>query len=86
MHPEVACGLGEYKRRINTERASSNIVCDQTGVLNIFYSSQHCLATQRRVVVKNDTSKHITFLTNNFGLKPDLIADLFRQSWQVEFF
>ena len=37
----------------------------------------------RRVVVKDDTGKRITFLTNNFSLKPELIADLYRQRWQV---
>jgi IS4 transposase len=32
------------------------------------------------------TGKRITFLTNNFALKPELIADLYRQRWQVELF
>jgi ribonucleotide monophosphatase NagD (HAD superfamily) len=43
-------------------------VCDQTGVLTILYSSQHYPATLRRVVVKDDTGKRITFLTNNSTL------------------
>jgi IS4 transposase len=37
-------------------------------------------------VVKDDRGKRITFLTNNFALKPELIADLYRQRWQVELF
>ena len=61
-------------------------MCDQTGVLTIFYSSQHFPATLRLVVVKDDTGKRIMFLTNNFALKPELIADLCRQRWQVELF
>ena len=78
----------KFKRRYSNpvDRANSNIVCDQTGVLTIFYSSQHYPATLRRVVVKDDTGKRITFLTNNFALKPELIADLYRQRWQVELF
>jgi hypothetical protein len=78
----------KFKRRYSNpvDRVNSNIVCDQTGVLTIFYSSQHYPATLRRVVVKDDTGKSITFLTNNFALKPELIADLYRQRWQVELF
>jgi IS4 transposase len=78
----------KFKRRYSNpvDRANSNIVCDQTGVPTIFYSSQHYPATLRRVVVKDDAGKRITFLTNNFALKPELIADLYRQRWQVELF
>jgi IS4 transposase len=78
----------KFKRRYSNpvDRVNSNIVCDQTGVLTIFYSSQHYPATLRRVVVKDDAGKRITFLTNNFALKPELIADLYRQRWQVELF
>jgi IS4 transposase len=52
----------------------------------VFYSSKDYPATLRRVVVKDDAGKRITFLTNNFALKPELIADLYRQRWQVELF
>ena len=78
----------KFKRRYSNpvDRANSNIVCDQTGVLTIFYSSQDYPATLRRVVIKDETGKRITFLTNNFALKPELIADLYRQRWQVELF
>ena len=37
-------------------------------------------------MVKDESGKCITFLTNNFALKPELIADLYRQRWQVELF
>ena len=36
------------------------------------------------MVVKDDPGKRITFLTNNFALRPELIATLYRQRWQVE--
>ena len=78
----------KFKRRYSTpvDRVNSNIVCDQTGVLTVFYSSRDYPATLRRVVAKDETGKRITFLTNNFALKPELIADLYRQRWQVELF
>ncbi len=78
----------KFKRRYSrpVDRASSNILCDQTGVLTVFYSSQGYPATLRRVVARDDDGKRITFLTNNFALRPELIAELYRQRWQVELF
>jgi len=79
----------KFKRRCShpVDRSNSNILCDQTGVLTVFYSSKDYPTTLRRIVVRDEESgKRITFLTNNFGLKPDLIAQLYRQRWQVELF
>jgi IS4 transposase len=78
----------QFKRRYShpVDRANSNLVFDQTGVLTVFYSSQDYPVTLRRVVVKDETGKRIMFLTNNFPLKPELIADLYHQRWQVELF
>jgi hypothetical protein len=79
----------KFKRRYSqpVDRLNTNVLCDQTGVLTIFYSSKGYPATLRRVVVKDEeTGKRITFLTNNFALAPTLIADLYRQRWQVELF
>ena len=50
----------------------------------MFYSSKDYPTALRRVVVKDEAGKRITFLTNNFCLKPELIVDLYRQRWQVE--
>ena len=56
-------------------------------MLTVFYSSRDYPATLRRIVVKDEeTGKRLTFLTNNFALKPELIAQLYRQRWQVELF
>jgi Transposase DDE domain/Domain of unknown function (DUF4372) len=79
----------KFKRRYSqpVDRLNTNVLCDQTGVLTVFYSSKDYPATLRRVVVKDeDTGKRITFLTNNFALSPVLIAELYRQRWQVELF
>jgi len=79
----------KFKRRYShpVDRTHSEILCDQTGVLTVFYSSKDYPATLRRIVVRDEQSgKRVTFLTNNFALKPDLIAQLYRQRWQVELF
>ena len=78
----------KFKRRYShpVDRATTNIVCDQTCVLAIQQSSKDYPATLRRVVAKDETGKRITFLTNNFALKPELIAALYKQRWQVELF
>jgi hypothetical protein len=78
----------KFKRRYShpVDRDTTQVVCDQTGVLTVFYWSKDYPATLRRVVVKDDIGKRITFLTNNFALKPQLIAALYRQRWQVELF
>ena len=72
------------------DRASAydgaTLLCDQIGTLTVFYSSKAYPATLRRVVVRGEDGKRVTFLTNNFALAPELIAQLYRQRWQVELF
>jgi hypothetical protein len=79
----------KFKRRYShpVDRANSDILCDQTGVLTVFYSSKDYPSILRRIVVRDEESgKRVTFLTNNFALAPGLIAQLYRQRWQVELF
>ena len=78
----------KFRRRYSSpvQRSTTSVVCDQTGVLPLFHSSKDYPQPLRRVVVKDEAGKRITFLTNNFALKPELIADLYRQRWQVELF
>ena len=77
-----------FQRRYSNpvDRISTNVLCDQTGVLTVFYSNRDYPVPLRRVVAKDDSGKRITFLTNNFALAPEMIADLYRQRWQVELF
>ena len=77
----------KYKRRYShpVDGITTSVLCDQTGMLTTATSSKDYPTTMRRVVVKDKTGKRLTFLTNNFTLKPELIADLYRQRWQVEF-
>ncbi len=78
----------KFKRRYShaVDRVNTSVLCDQTGVLTLFYSSRDYPAPLRRVVVRDEAGKRITFLTNNFALKPEMIAALYRQRWQVELF
>ena len=78
----------KFKRRYSqpVDRESTNVLCDQIGILTVFYSNKGYPATLRRVVVRDENGKRITFLTNNFALAPELIAKLYRQRWQVELF
>jgi len=78
----------KFKRRYSrpVDRRTTNVICDQIGVLTVHYSSKDYPDALRRVVVKDDEGKRITFLTNNFSLEPTMIADLYRQRWQVELF
>ncbi|QBE62038.1 IS4 family transposase [Pseudoduganella lutea] len=66
--------------------ANTNVECDQTVVLAIPATASRYPDALRRVVVKDETGKRISFLTNNFSLSPETIAGLYKQRWQVELF
>ena len=65
----------KFKRRYShpVDRATTAVICDQTGVLTGQLAGKDHPTTMRRVVVKDDTGKRLVFLTNNFTLKPELI-------------
>ncbi|CAN5325542.1 hypothetical protein BH09GEM1_BH09GEM1_33580 [soil metagenome] len=78
----------QFKRRYShpVDRVNTSVLCDQTGVLTVYVSRHDYPVPLRRVVIKNDEGKRLTFLTNNFTLPPEIIAALYRQRWQVELF
>ena len=78
----------KFKRRYPhlVDRINTTVLCDQTSVLMTHYLSKDYPATLRRVMVEDETNKRLVFLPNNFTLKPELIADLYRQRWQVALF
>ncbi|MDN5938758.1 MAG: IS4 family transposase [Salinisphaera sp.] len=66
---------------------STGIVCDQTIMLNGFYSAQNYPAHLRRIRFRDpDTGKTLVFLTNNFLLPATTICALYKARWQVELF
>jgi len=83
-----AKGNTRFKRRYSrpVDRAITNLLSDQTGMLTVYRSRQGYPAPLRRVVITDEDGKRLTFLTNNFALTPELIAALYRQRWQVELF
>lgn len=78
----------QFQRRYShtVDRANTRVLCDQTGMLTVYASRKDYPAPLRRVVIKDDEGKRLTFLTNNFALTPEVIAALYRQRWQVELF
>ena len=73
-----AKGNTRFKRRYSrpVDRAITNVLCDQTGMLTVYRSRQGYPAPLRRVVITDEDGKRLTFLTNNFALTPELIAAL----------
>ena len=68
------------------KKDGTNVVSDQTVVLAIPMTYASFPAPLRRIAFKDETGKLIIFLTNNFVLKADIIAALYKQRWQVELF
>nr|HDM99950.1 IS4 family transposase [Deltaproteobacteria bacterium] len=65
----------------------TSLRCDQTVRLNGYYSAKDYPATLRRVKCFDaENDKLLVFLTNNFTLPAQVIADLYRCRWQVELF
>lgn len=77
-----------FKRRYSqpVDRRNTSVLCDQIGVLEVFYSKQGYPTPLRRIVVKDEAGERITFLTNNTRLSPTTLAELYRCRWQVELF
>ncbi len=78
----------QFRRRYSNpvDRSKAAVICDRVGVLTVFYFSKDYPTALRRVVVKGEAGKRITFLTNNFASKPEFMAGLYRQRWKVELF
>jgi hypothetical protein len=62
-----------FKRRYSqpVDRRNTAVLCDQIGVLEVFYSKQGYPTPLRRIVVTDEAGERITFLTNNTRLSPD---------------
>ena len=75
-----------FKRRYSqpVDRTNTQVLCDQIGTLEVYYSKQGYPTALRRVVVRDEDGKRITFLTNNTSLAPETVGELYRLRWQVE--
>lgn len=66
---------------------STGLVCDQTVVLNLYYSKHGYPEPLRRIKIHDaDTGSAIVLLTNNFALPALTVGELYRCRWQVELF
>lgn len=70
-------------------REGSSIVSDRIGFLpkRLAYSRQNPMSEAvREIVVRISTGKIIRLITNDLDAKPEDIAELYKQRWQIELF
>ncbi len=73
-----------YSRPVDRTRG---LRCDQTVVLARSASAEAYPEPLRRIRYRDTERQHtLTFLTNDLSLPAQVIADLYRQRWQVELF
>jgi putative transposase len=66
---------------------SSGLTCDQTIEFTGLQTAKKCPVALRRIGYRDQiTGKKYVFLTNNFQLSANTIADLYKSRWQVELF
>jgi hypothetical protein len=66
---------------------STGLICDQTILLDGFYSKQHFPTHLRRIRFKDtESGKTLIFLTNQMELPALTICALYKSRWQVELF
>ena len=74
----------QYSRPVDKE---AGLRCDQTIKLTGEVSSLKYPEHLRRIkYIEPETGKTYVFLTNNFELEPQVIADLYKSRWQIELF
>nr|VFJ66270.1 MAG: transposase, IS4 family [Candidatus Kentron sp. DK] len=78
----------KYRRRYSRAvDKSTGLRCDQTIVLTGTDTKTHYPDSLRRIKYRDaKTGKIFNFLTNNFAIPAQTVADLYRYRWQVELF
>jgi Transposase DDE domain/Domain of unknown function (DUF4372) len=77
-----------FQRRYSREvDRTTGVQCDQTVVLETFYSFQGYPEPLRRIRYYDQSlGKRLVFLTNDFELPATTIAALYKSRWQIELF
>ena len=94
MHKEGAFFIIRSKESLSFQRIysqevdkKSGLKCDQTIRLKHFYAHKKYPQKLRRVKYYDEqTDKQYVYLTNNFELSANTIAELYRNRWQIELF
>jgi len=78
----------KFQRRYSHEvDKATGVQCDQTVLLETFYSVQGYPEPLRRIRYYDDNlDKRLVFLTNDFVLPALTIAQLYKSRWQIEMF
>jgi hypothetical protein len=73
-----------YSNKVNKK---NGVLLDQIGILTGFYVSKKYPEKIRRVkYYDEETNNELEFLSNNFGLASEEIAQLYKYRWKVELF
>lgn len=77
-----------FRRRYSSTIDKTTCVrCDQTVVLAGYYPRKNYPEKLRRIkYYDKETRRYYVFVTNNFELKPQVIAELYKCRWQIELF
>jgi hypothetical protein len=94
IHQSSAYFVVRAKRNLQYQRMYSNkvnkgngVLLDQIGKLTGFYTAKEYPEKLRRIkFYDEETDNHLTFLSNNFDLKAEEIAQLYKYRWKVELF
>ncbi len=78
----------DYRRLYShTVDKTKGVICDQTIRLNGYYPAKDYPEKMRRVKFYDEgTRKHLIFLSNNFHLTANQIAQLYKHRWFIELF
>jgi len=75
-----------YRMYSNKKNKENGILLDQIGKLTGFYVSKKYPEKLRRIkFYDEETDSKLEFLSNNFDLKAEEIAQLYKHRWKVEF-
>jgi hypothetical protein len=66
---------------------STGLICDQSALLNVYYSKEGFPDPLRRIKIRDaESRKSVVLLSNNFALPALTISELYRCRWQIELF
>ena len=94
IHEQHAFFIIRAKNSLSFQRLYSHVICKNTGLrcdqtirLKHFYAQKRYPENLRRIKYYDAlTDKHYIYLTNNFDIPAETIADLYRHRWQIELF